>query len=56
MVHYHHPLPEVIIALPFGIALGYLVLRTRSILPAILLIVFVSTYIIPILMMTGGRT
>jgi membrane protease YdiL (CAAX protease family) len=37
MVHYHHPLPEVIIALPFGIALGYLVLRTRSILPAILL-------------------
>jgi membrane protease YdiL (CAAX protease family) len=37
MLHYHHPLPEVVVALPFGIALGYLVLRTRSILPAILL-------------------
>jgi membrane protease YdiL (CAAX protease family) len=37
MLHYHHPLAEVIAALPFSIALGYLVLRTRSILPAIVL-------------------
>ena len=37
MLHYHHPLPEVIVALPFAVGLGYLGLRTRSILPAILL-------------------
>jgi len=37
MLHYHHPLPEVIVSLPFAVALGYLVLRTRSILPALLL-------------------
>jgi hypothetical protein len=37
MLHYHHPLPEVIVSLPFAIALGYLVLRTRSILPAVVL-------------------
>ncbi|MBN1835922.1 MAG: CPBP family intramembrane metalloprotease, partial [Spirochaetales bacterium] len=37
MLHYHHPLPEVIVSLPFAVALGYLVLRTRSILPAVAL-------------------
>jgi membrane protease YdiL (CAAX protease family) len=37
LLHVGHPLSETLGAIPFGLALGVLALRTRSILPGLLL-------------------
>jgi membrane protease YdiL (CAAX protease family) len=37
LLHFGHPLPETLIALPFGILLGWLALRTGSLLPGLAL-------------------
>jgi len=37
MIHIQHPFPETIAALPFGIFLGYLAVKTRSIIPGLVL-------------------
>jgi membrane protease YdiL (CAAX protease family) len=37
LLHFHHPFTEVLTALPFGVVLGCLAWRTRSLLPGLLL-------------------
>ncbi|MFP4383062.1 MAG: CPBP family intramembrane glutamic endopeptidase [Spirochaetia bacterium] len=37
LIHIQHPFPETFAALPFGIFLGYLTVRTRSIIPGLIL-------------------
>jgi membrane protease YdiL (CAAX protease family) len=37
LIHIQHPFPETFAALPFGIFLGYLAVRTRSIIPGLIL-------------------
>lgn len=37
LLHFGHPFPETLLALPFGIVMGWLVLRTGSLLPGLAL-------------------
>ncbi len=37
LLHFHHPFTEVLMALPFGMVLGWLAWRTRSVFPGLLL-------------------
>jgi membrane protease YdiL (CAAX protease family) len=37
LLHFHHPFIEVLMALPFGMVLGWLAWRTRSVFPGLLL-------------------
>ena len=37
LLHFGHPVPEILASIPFGIFAGYLVWRTQSIIPVLLL-------------------